>query len=51
MTIEQGLNQPYYGACGGPLEYIFVPTSLGIIEKVRHSVTKEELNLTEFDLW
>lgn len=51
VAIEQGLDMPYYGAIGGSLSYIFIPTSLGVIIKVRHSVTKEELDVTEYDLF
>lgn len=41
----------YTGAIGGRLTYSFTPTSLGIIEKVFDSVTNDELDVTEYDLW
>ncbi len=44
-------EDPYYGAIGGQLTYSFTPTSLGVIEKIHHCVTKNELDLTEYDLW
>lgn len=51
---KQGLSStesPYYGAIGGELTYSFTPTSLGIIEKIKHSGTGSEIDLTEYDLW
>lgn len=46
---EEGI--PYYGAIGGELTYCFTPTSLGDILVVKHSGTKAELNVTNFDEW
>jgi len=42
---------PYYGATGGVLTYCFTPTSLGVIVKVRHGATSEELDLTDYESW
>lgn len=39
------------GACGGILTYIFTPTSLGLVTTVRHNLTKEEINLTDYEGW
>lgn len=47
--LQDGI--PYYGASGGALSYSFTPTSLGVIETVRHAGTKQTLNLTDYDLW
>ena len=40
---------PYHGAIGGGVEYVFIPTSLGVITLVRYN--GEELNLTDFENW
>ena len=42
---------PYTGAVGGDLEYTFTPTSIGVIAVVKHIITGEELDLTEYNLW
>ena len=42
---------PYYGASGGELTYSFTPTSLGMIVSVRHGVTKQEFDFTDYDSW
>lgn len=47
---EEG-NRPYYGSIGGELTYSFTPTSLGVITKVEHGVTKNVLDLTEYEYW
>lgn len=44
-------TQPYYGAIGGALTYSFTPTSIGTVEKVFHSGTKQELDVTDYDSW
>lgn len=40
-----------YGAIGGGYTYEFTPTGLGIIFKVTNAVTKQTLDLTEYDKW
>lgn len=45
------LGHPYTGMIGGPITYCFTPTSLGIVVSVKDSVTKSELDLTEYDTW
>lgn len=42
---------PYYGACGGELSYCFTPTSMGTILVVKHSRTKAEIDVTDYDSW
>lgn len=42
---------PYTGAIGGDLEFIFTPTSIGVIAVVKHVMTGEELDLTDYNLW
>jgi hypothetical protein len=44
-------GSPYYGAIGGGLTYEFTPTGIGVIVKVRESVTGEELDLTNYEEW
>ena len=39
----------YYGAIGGELTYSFTPNNLGCVVIVEHGVTKEELDLTDYD--
>lgn len=41
----------YYGAIGGELTYSFSPTSIGTVLVVKHSVTGEEINLTDYGSW
>ena len=41
----------YDGAIGGALEYKFIQTSLGLITKVSHLLTKNELDVTDYDNW
>jgi hypothetical protein len=47
--LRRGL--PYYGACGGALAYHFSPTGLGTVFTVSHALTKETLDLTDYDNW
>jgi hypothetical protein len=49
MCWEMGL--PYCGAIGGEVSYEFSPTSLGDCLVVKHAVTKEELNITDYGAW
>ena len=43
----------YAGACGGALTYIFTPTTLGTVEKVRCEFPdcREEFDITEYGDW
>jgi hypothetical protein len=41
----------YYGAPEGAYLYKFCPTSLGLITKVENLVTKEEVDLTNYESW
>jgi hypothetical protein len=40
-----------YGAIGGGYAYCFTPTSLGTLIHVENTITKESINLTNFDNW
>lgn len=42
---------PYYGAIGGGLTFMFRPTGLGDIIKVKEFLTKEEIDITDYDCW
>ena len=42
---------PYYGAIGGGVTYSFTPTSIGVIVQITETITKEELDLTDYDTW
>ena len=42
---------PYMGAIGGGTTYSFTPTSLGVIVKVHDALTKEVLDLSDYDSW
>ncbi len=39
------------GAIGGRFTYSITPTGLGLIIKLVDAVTKQELDLTDFDSW
>lgn len=41
----------HYGTIGGGYTYSFTGTSLGEIVKVRNAVTKEEIDVTDYDNW
>lgn len=45
---ERHGKEPYAGAIGGRLSYIFTPTGLGVISKVK-CMCGEEFNLTDWD--
>lgn len=42
---------PVGGAIGGCYTYCFTPTGLGLITVVKNCITKEEINLTNFEDW
>ena len=42
---------PYTGASGGDLTYSFTHTSLGLITRVKYNLTKDILDLTDYDSW
>lgn len=49
VAEKQGGEEPYYGACGGELSWIITPTSLFTAIKVKHALTNEVLDLTDYD--
>ena len=50
-TSLEHTGEPYYGCSGGAYVYSFCATSLGMTVKVRNDLTKEELDLTDYDSW
>ena len=41
----------YEGAIGGRYIFMFTPTSLGIVTKVKDVVTESEIDLSDYDQW
>lgn len=44
-------DKVYEGAIGGRFTYMFTPTSLGIVIKVQDGVTRDILDVTDYDTW
>lgn len=42
---------PYGGAIGGSLTYSFTPTSLGTVVQVKHGLSGETLDLSDYENW
>jgi len=40
-----------YGAIGGGYKFVFTPTNMGTVAGVINQVTKDELNLTDYNEW
>lgn len=51
IAKEEGTAKPYYGTTGGAYLYKFCPTSVGLITKVENVVTKEEIDLSNYEHW
>lgn len=51
VAKTQGGKFPYYGASGGAYVYTYCPTGLGIVTRVRNDVTKDEIDLTDYQDW
>lgn len=45
------MGLPYCGAIGGEISWTFTPTGLGEIITVKHSITGDKLNLTDYASW
>lgn len=39
------------GAAGGRLTYMFTPTGLGVVLVVQDEITKQTINLTDYNEW
>ena len=50
-SIERGEPLPYYGVSDGAYEYSFVPTSIGIVIKVKNLVSGDIIDLTDYEDW
>ena len=48
VAAKQGRDRPYYGCSGGELVYTYCPTTIGVAMKVRHDVTGDELDLSDW---
>lgn len=46
---EEGF--PYGGAIGGSLTFMFTPTGLGVVTRVRDAFTHQELDLSDYEDW
>jgi hypothetical protein len=44
-------DEHHYGCIGGGYSYIFTPTSLGVVVRVKNNLTKEEIDLTDYEAW
>lgn len=44
-------NRKPSGAIGGQFSYIFTPTSLGIVCKIKDNIGGEEIDLTDYFTW
>ena len=44
-------DEPYYGASGGGIKFVFIPTGIGTVVKAIESYTGEEIDLTDYDMW
>jgi len=51
IAKNQGKDSAYYGCIGGGYSYMFTPTTLGCAIVVKNNITKEEINLTDYDSW
>ena len=46
-TLPEGAE----GAIGGRITYLFTPTNLGVVIKVRDEISKQEIDLTNYEAW
>lgn len=51
VAALQKREDAYYGAIAGGYTYFFTPTTLGTVAKVINNLTKEEIDLTDYDKW
>lgn len=49
--VSETLGLPYFGAIGGSLSHTFTPTGIGLVCKVKHNGTQEEIDLSDYDSW
>jgi transcription antitermination factor NusA-like protein len=52
MAEQEKKNQgKCVGAIGGVYVHTFCDTTLGTVKRVRNDLNKEEIDLTEYDMW
>lgn len=51
ISIWMKEREAYTGAIGGQFSYQFIPTGIGVIFKVVDLVSRQELDLTDYDSW
>jgi len=53
VILKQKHNKRYadYGACGGGYTFLFSPTNIGTAVSVTNDLTRETVNLTDYDSW
>jgi len=49
--LEPKIKDKYTGAIGGSLTYSFTPTSIGCVVKVEEVITREVIDLTDYENW
>ena len=40
-----------YGSIGGAYTYSFIPTSVGVVVRLKNTVTNEEIDLSDYESW
>ena len=45
------MNNTYAGAIGGRLAFSFIPTSIGLVCKVKDAISNTEFDLTDYGSW
>lgn len=51
MKRMQKKTRAHGGAIGGRFVYQFCPTSIGVVVTVRDDITKEEIDLSDYENW
>ena len=51
VAEQQGRPDAYYGAIGGSLTYSFTPTSIGVVITVKHGLTNEIIDVSDYEEW
>lgn len=49
VAARQSQRYPNYGSCGGAYTYSFTPTSIGTVVKLTNDMTKESIDITNYD--
>lgn len=51
QDAEARASEHHYGASGGAYSYTFTPTTLGVAVVVTNNLTKESIDLTDWEDW